>query len=119
MKPIIYTHQNPLLEDIQKLKQDPPSYYEGFIYLWKCIPEDMFYVGSHKGLSHDEYRGSGSRFKRVFEYYGLTQFERVIVEYVEDAKQIKVKEQLWMNKFRAKHSSRFYNTNNVVASMAI
>jgi hypothetical protein len=119
MKPITYTHQNPLLENIEVLKQHPPTAYEGFIYLWKCIPEDMFYVGSHKGVANDEYRGSGSRFKRVFEHYGITQFQRVIIEYVAEIKDIKTREQLWMNKFRAKHSSRFYNMNNVVASIAI
>lgn len=119
MKPIIHTHQNPLLENFESLHQVQPEQYDGFIYLWKCIPEDMFYVGSHKGPINDEYRGSGRRFKRVFEHYGITQFKRVILEYVPNVEEIKNKEQMWMNKFRAKQSSRFYNTNNVVAHMAI
>lgn len=120
MKPIIISHQNPLLENFESLhEQNKPENYAGFIYLWKCIPEDMFYVGSHKGISNDDYRGSGSRFKKVFEHYGITQFKRVVLEYVEKEEDIKRKEQLWMNKFRAKKSSRFYNTNNVVAAIAL
>jgi hypothetical protein len=119
MKTIIHTHQNPLLENFESLQQTPPEKYDGFIYLWKCIPEDMFYVGSHKGIANDEYRGSGARFKRVFEHYGITQFKRVVIEYVPNEKDIKIREQQWMNKFRAKKSPRFYNTNNVVAAIAI
>jgi hypothetical protein len=120
MKSIIHTHQNPLLENFEELHENNrPEKYAGFIYLWKCIPEDMYYVGSHKGTYHDEYRGSGSRFTRVFEYYGITQFKRIILEYVEDDEQIKVKEQLWMNKFKAKKSDKFYNVKNAVSSLAV
>lgn len=119
LKRIITSHQHPLLENFESLHQSKPEKYAGFIYLWKCIPEDMFYVGSHKGIVHDDYRGSGTRFKKVFEHYGITQFKRVILEYVGDEKEIKNREQLWMNKFRAKQSSRFYNTNNVVAALAV
>lgn len=119
MKPIIHTHQNPLLENFESLHQLAPVKYDGFIYLWKCIPEDMFYIGSHKGTANDEYRGSGKRFKKVLEYYGITQFTRIILEYVSNSTEIKNKEQEWMNKFRAKQSLRFYNANNVVSSIAV
>jgi len=121
MKPIIsLTHKNPLLENYQSLQAETkPEKYAGFIYMWKCIPEDMFYIGSHKGIVHDDYRGSGSKFRKVFEYYGITKFERIILEYVEDPKEIKNQEQRWMNKFRAATSSRFYNQKNVVAELAV
>lgn len=119
MKSIIHTHKNPLLENIELLHQQKPENYAGFIYLWKCIPEDMYYLGSHKGLAVDDYRGSGSRFKKVFEYYGITQFKRVILEYLDDENKIKIAEQIWMNKFRAKHSDKFYNIKNAVSSLAI
>ena len=120
MKPIILTHTNPDLDNFELLhEQLRPEQYAGFVYLWKCIPEDMFYVGSHKGIVHDDYRGSGRRFKKVFEHYGITQFKRVILEYVAEEQDIKVREQLWMNRFKAKRSTRFYNQNNVVAQIAI
>src|SRR5436309_3014750 len=114
LKPIITNHPNQLLEDFESLNVMKPTEYAGFIYLWKCIPEDMFYVGSHKGIVHDEYRGSGRRFRRVFEYYGITQFKRVILEYVDDPTQIKLREQDWMNKLKVSRSSRFYNSNCAV-----
>jgi hypothetical protein len=120
LKPIITQHKNPLLENFESLNvQDRPSDYAGFIYLWKCIPEDKFYLGSHKGLVHDEYRGSGSTFKKVFEHYGITQFKRVVLEYVENEDNLKAQEQKWMNKFRAVKSSRFYNNKNAVSNLAV
>ena len=120
MKRLIITHQNPLLENFEALHENNrPEQYAGFIYLWKCIPEDMYYVGSHKGIYHDEYRGSGARFKKAFEHYGITQFKRIILEYIISEDEIKIKEQLWMNKFRAKRSEKFYNIKNVVSSLAI
>ena len=115
---IIHTHTNLLLDNFEELNVEKPATYAGFIYLWKCIPEDMFYVGSHKGKLHDEYRGSGRKFKRVFEHYGLTHFKRVILEYVDDASLLKIKEQEWMNKLRVKQSSRFYNVNSAVKTLS-
>ena len=114
MKPIITTHRDPLLEDIKQLSAPKSETYAGFIYLWKCIPEDTFYLGSHKGKTNDEYRGSGTKFRRVFEHYGMTQWERVIVEYVMDVSQLKAREQYWLTKFRAVKSDRFYNQKNAM-----
>jgi hypothetical protein len=114
MKPIVTTHRNPLLEDIKQLQAVKPEKFAGFIYLWKCMPEDSFYLGSHKGTPNDEYRGSGTMFRRVFEHYGMTQWERVIVEYVVDESQLKHREQYWIDKFRAVQSDRFYNQKNAV-----
>lgn len=118
LKPIHFHHNNLLLEEFETLHVAQPERYVGFVYLWKCIPEDMFYVGSHKGNPTDEYRGSGSRFRRVFEYYGITQFKRVILEYVEDIELLKVKEQEWMNKLGVNRSTRFYNVNRAVKSIS-
>lgn len=112
MKPVVFTHTNPLLEDIKTLQAVAPETYEGFIYMWKCIPEDRLYIGSHKGVANDEYRGSGKTFRRVFEHYGLTQFERVVLEYVQDAESLRTREQYWMDKFKAVTSPRFYNEKN-------
>lgn len=111
-KRIIFTHRNPLLENIQLLESTQPENYAGFVYLWKCIPENMFYIGSHKGKVYDDYRGSGTRFRHVFEYYGSTQFERVILEYVSETDTIKAREQYWMTKFNAAKSQMFYNMRN-------
>lgn len=119
MKSVILSNSNPILENITLLEAPRPESFGGFIYLWKCVPEDLYYVGSHKGKPEDEYRGSGARFKKVFEYYGVTKFERVVLEYVDDVSQIKAREQYWMNKFRATKSNRFLNTKNAVARLSI
>lgn len=112
MKPIVLNHQNPLLADYKLLEAQRPDKYKGFVYMWKCIPEDMFYIGSHKGETTDEYRGSGKRFRQIFEYHGITKFERVILEYVDDDAQLRKREQYWMDKFNAVRSSRFLNEKN-------
>ena len=114
MKSIILKHRHPLLENFESLNIPPPESYSGFIYLWYCTPDDMFYIGSHKGLRCDGYRGTGSRFKKVFEYHGITQFKRVIIEYVHDVKLLKVTEQKWINIFNAINSTDFYNVKNAV-----
>lgn len=119
-KKIITTHTNPLLEDFEALHDKmKPEKYAGFIYLWKCIPEDCYYLGSHKGKDNDEYRGSGRLFRRVFEHYGMTKFNRVILEYVTDEPKLKIREQYWINKFKAVMSSKFYNQKHAVAELAI
>jgi hypothetical protein len=113
MKTIVsITHKNPLLENIQNLDAVKPDEYAGFVYMWRCIPEDKFYIGSHKGKVTDDYRGSGKLFKQIFEHYGITQFERVILEYVADEDVLKVREQFWMTKFNAVVSKRFLNSKN-------
>jgi hypothetical protein len=58
-------------------------------------------------------------FRKVFEHYGLTQWQRVILEYVTDEAQLRAREQHWLNVFKAIKSSRFYNEKNVIASLAI
>lgn len=103
------THRNPLLENISQLAAGEPEAYVGFVYLWRCVPEDLFYIGSHKGNAYDQYRGSGRRFKQVYDYYGLTKFERVILEYVEDEQDLRRVEQAWMDKFNAVKSPKFLN----------
>lgn len=109
---IQFKHSNPLLDNFEELNAVQPEKYAGYIYLWKCIPEDMFYLGSHKGEKKDTYRGSGRRFKQVFEHYGITQFKRVILEYVDEETSLKEREQMWMDKFKVKNCGRFYNINN-------
>jgi hypothetical protein len=107
--PITIKHRNPLLEDISQLAADEPKEYAGFVYLWKCIPETLYYIGSHKGNAYDQYRGSGRRFKQVYDYYGLTKFERVVLEYVAELTELRRREQHWMDKFNAVGSKLFLN----------
>lgn len=107
--PVTLSHRNPLLEDISQLAVEAPEEYAGFVYLWKCKPENLYYIGSHKGDQYDQYRGSGRRFKQVYDYYGLTKFERVVLEFVPDANDLRRREQFWMDKFNAVKSKMFLN----------
>ena len=119
LKPIIHQHVNPLLADFKTLHAGKaPETYSGFIYMWKCIPEDCYYIGSHQGTYYDEYRGSGRRFRQVFEHYGMTQFERIILEYVIEKSDILSREQYWINQFKAVKSAQFYNQKNAVKYLA-
>jgi hypothetical protein len=112
MKSIITTHKNPLLEDITLLEAERPEEYAGFVYMWECVPEGKFYIGSHKGEVTDDYRGSGRRFRALFEHYGITQFRRVVLEYVEDEDHLRFREQAWIIRFRAVVSPNFLNIKN-------
>jgi hypothetical protein len=113
---ITFTHKNPLLENYLALEAEQVDEYVGFVYMWKCIPERKFYIGSHKGKITDDYRGSGKVFRQVFEYYGITQFDRVILEYITDEDIIKQREQYWMNKFNAVNSKSFLNMKHALKS---
>jgi hypothetical protein len=115
MKPITFINdRHPLLEDYESLSAQQPEQYVGFVYIWYCIPEDMFYIGKHSSKVTSGYDGSGSRFKQVLRHYGITQFNRVILEYIQDYTTINHREQYWIDKFNAVRSKRFYNVRNSV-----
>lgn len=38
----------------------------GFVYRWVNLSNNMYYIGSHKGLPSDGYIGSGIYFKRAY-----------------------------------------------------
>jgi hypothetical protein len=115
MKPITFSNTiNPLLENFESLSAPQPEQYVGFVYIWSIIPEEMFYIGSHHGKITDAYDGTGSRFSQALRYHGITQFKRVILEYVQDKSKLKYREQFWIDKFNAVRSKSFYNMKNAV-----
>jgi len=83
--------------------------YAGFIYEWTNKLNGMKYIGSHKGTIDDGYTGSGKRFENAKKKYGIENFERVILEYVEVPADILLKEQYYLDKFGCAKSKKYYN----------
>jgi group I intron endonuclease len=81
----------------------------GFIYLWKNNINGKKYIGRHKGCEHDSYIGSGKHFRRAVSKYGLDNFERIILEYVEDESSLKEREKYYLDFFDAATNKNFYN----------
>lgn len=83
----------------------------GFVYLWENKINGMKYVGSHVGSVEDSYIGSGIYFNRAIKTHGIENFERSILEFVEENANIKIREQYWLDHFDAAHNEKFYNLN--------
>lgn len=83
--------------------------YAGFIYEWTNKLDGMKYIGSHKGTIDDGYTGSGKRFENAKKKYGIENFERAILEYVEFPTDILLKEQYYLDKFDCAKNKRYYN----------
>jgi group I intron endonuclease len=80
-----------------------------FVYMWKNKVNGKKYIGRHTGSEDDSYVGSGKRFQRALKKYGADNFERVILERVEDDTLIKEREQYYLDFFDAANSNMFYN----------
>jgi hypothetical protein len=83
--------------------------YSGFIYEWTNKLDGMKYIGSHKGTIDDGYTGSGKRFENARNKYGIENFERTILEYVEKEENILLKEQHYLDTFGCAKSPLYYN----------
>jgi len=83
--------------------------YSGFIYEWTNKLGEMKYLGSHKGTIDDGYIGSGRRFENAKNKYGIENFERTIVEYVEKEEDILVREQYYLDERNCAKSPLYYN----------
>jgi group I intron endonuclease len=83
--------------------------YAGFIYEWTNIITGKKYIGRHKGKDTDSYVGSGTEFNKALDEYGIENFERVILEYVEDSDMIKSREQYYLDTTNAAYDSDYYN----------
>jgi len=83
--------------------------YSGFIYEWTNKIDGIKYLGSHKGTIDDGYTGSGKRFGNAIKKYGIENFERIIVEYVEKEEDILLREQFYLDTYKCAKSSLYYN----------
>lgn len=69
----------------------------------------MKYIGSHKGTVDDGYIGSGKRFENARRKYGIENFERTIVEYVEKEECILIREQYYLDTLNCAYDPMYYN----------
>lgn len=85
--------------------------YYGFIYEWTNILNGKKYIGSHAGTIDDGYIGSGKVFNRAIKKYGIENFTRAILEYIEieDRQYLLEREKFYLDKFNAYYSDDYYN----------
>jgi group I intron endonuclease len=83
--------------------------YSGFIYVWTNKVTGIKYLGSHKGSESDGYIGSGKAFRNAIKKYGIENFYREILEYIEDPLLIKSKEQYYLDLYECAKSKDYYN----------
>lgn len=81
----------------------------GFVYLWVNKVTGHKYIGRHSGDPQSPYKGSGRYFTRAYKKYGADNFERIILEHVEDGVCIKQREQYYLDLFNAAENPEFYN----------
>lgn len=85
--------------------------YYGFIYEWTNMLNGKKYIGSHAGITEDRYIGSGKIFQRAIKKYGIENFTRVIIEYVEveDRQYLLQREKFYLDEANAYYSDDYYN----------
>lgn len=85
--------------------------YYGFIYEWTNMINGKKYIGSHAGSINDGYIGSGKVFRRAIKKYGIANFTRTIIEYVEveDRHYLLAREKHYLDAVNAYYSDDYYN----------
>jgi hypothetical protein len=83
----------------------------GFIYEWTNKITQMKYIGAHTGTEDDGYTGGGKKFQIDLRRYGTNNFERKILEYVENHNDLKSRENYWLDLVDAAENPSYYNTN--------
>lgn len=83
--------------------------YSGFVYLWINKINGKKYLGSHKGKIDDNYIGSGIIFRNAIKKYGIDNFERNIIEIIQNSKEIQLREQYWLDYYNVAENEEFYN----------
>ena len=86
----------------------------GFVYIWTNKINNKQYIGSHIGTENDNYLGSGKAFNRAIKKYGIDNFERTILEFVEDNNVLREREQYYIDINDAANNKMFYNMKSKV-----
>ena len=80
----------------------------GFVYKWRNLENEMYYIGSHRGSIDDGYIGSGMYFKRAFKK-SPESFERDIL-YI--GEHFRFYEETILEYLDAANDSQSYNLRN-------
>lgn len=82
---------------------------EAFIYMWTNRVNGKRYIGSHIGHENDGYIGSGVAFRRAVDKYGISNFDRTILEHIDSKKDVLLREQHYIDLYDAANDKQFYN----------
>jgi hypothetical protein len=85
----------------------------GFIYEWVNKINGKKYIGSHAGDINDGYVASGPIFLRAIQKYGIENFERTILEVVDNNSKLKDREQYYLDRVDAANNRMYYNVKPV------
>ena len=83
----------------------------GFIYIWENKVDGKKYLGKSQNRPESTYKGSGKYFNRALKKYGLENFERTIIEYCDDPKELIKREKYWLDYYQAATNPEFYNVS--------
>ena len=86
--------------------------YQGFVYLWENLITGEKYLGSHIGSINDKYIASGVEFLKNVKQYGIGNFKRIIIEFVNDRSKVREREQYWLDFYNAADSKEFLNKSH-------
>lgn len=90
----------------------------GFVYLWKDVKRNKFYIGSHLGTLDDGYLGSNRRFLSAIQSRPES-FKRRILCFFEEITSIELlkEEQRWLDLIDETelHGNKYYNEKKVAA----
>lgn len=74
--------------------------YTGYIYIWQDITAKLFYIGGHYGKVSDSYICSNKPMKRAYKLRPHTFRFRVLEYTYGDTKDLRFREQIWLNKIK-------------------
>lgn len=86
----------------------------GYIYMIVNKVNGKTYVGQHKSMNfcyQDNYIGSGKNIKRAFKKYGIENFEKLLVQYVETKEEADKQEIFWIAHYKEKGMAQYNITN--------
>lgn len=86
----------------------------GYIYMTVNKINGKTYIGQHKSMKfchQDKYMGSGKNIKRAFKKYGIENFEKLLVQYVETKEEADKQERFWIAHYRERGMAQYNITN--------
>lgn len=85
----------------------------GYVYLTTNLINGNKYIGQHRAskFEPEKYIGSGKTFIKALNKYGRENFDCILLEECESAKELNDKEIYWIAKYNAVDDSTFYNIN--------
>lgn len=84
----------------------------GYIYMIVNKINGKKYVGQHKSSKfchQDKYMGSGKKLKCAYKHYGIENFEKLLVQYVETFEEANKQEEFWIDHYDTTNPEKGYN----------